>query len=367
MKGGVGRSTAAPQMEFVRAVIVGSGSSSSTPMLSCALSGSPCPNCEEALRCSGSKNHRLNPSFLIQLYHPTDRTVHNILIDCGKTFRESALKVFPSFLVRDFSAVLLTHDHADASYGIDDLREFSRKDVPIGVYADETTLAAMRGVYPYLFAEDMRSRGAGEPAKKEVKKNKFVATINWELFTRVERMDVVFSPRPKGVTTGNEGDIADGCETGAPAVWSFVPVGVPHGENYRANAFLVPMHDKSESPRLLLYVSDISELEDRFFTDLARSKVLLGVDPAVPIEVLVLDMLSRRPYVAHLHVEASIAAAKRINAAKTYYVGMSHRINYDEMMQELQQLGLGATMEMGYDGCVVSVGDSGLQHLSGRL
>lgn len=98
-------------------------------------------------------NSRLNPCLLIQLCHPHDKSIHNILIDCGKTFRQAALKTFPAFGVRDLSAVLLTHDHADACFGIDDLREFVRNDTDNGldIFADTRTTSSMQRAFGYLF------------------------------------------------------------------------------------------------------------------------------------------------------------------------------------------------------------------------
>nr|CCC92113.1 conserved hypothetical protein [Trypanosoma congolense IL3000] len=356
-------SDALPDMKFARAVIVGAGSSSATPMLSCALSNQPCPSCLDAMSNRSSRNHRLNPSFLIQLYHPSDHTIHNILIDCGKTFRESALKVFPSFHVRDFSALLITHGHADASYGIDDMREFNRPGTSLEVFADAATLKCMRGVYPYLFPESPSGESVCQSTGDNANKKKFVATIKWKPFVSLERSKLLISPRPSAVASAGSADGLGGGKSASAAVWSLVPIAVPHGEDYFANAFLLPLHARCEPPRLLLYVSDISKLEDNFFADLARAKKLLGAPQTASIEVLVIDMLSRKPYVSHLHVEASIAAAKLINATKTYFVGMSHRLEYTEMMAELQDRGLANSMEIGYDGCVVALGDVGLQRL----
>ena len=47
----------------------------------------------------------------------------NTLIDCGKTFREVVLKVFPKYGLKEIGALLLTHGHADAILGMDDLRD----------------------------------------------------------------------------------------------------------------------------------------------------------------------------------------------------------------------------------------------------
>ena len=43
-------------------------------------------------------------------------------IDVGKTFRENAIRWYPKHGVTKLDAVLLTHGHADAILGLDDLR-----------------------------------------------------------------------------------------------------------------------------------------------------------------------------------------------------------------------------------------------------
>ena len=47
----------------------------------------------------------------------------NILIDLGKTFRDAVITVLLPLHVRLVDAILLTHDHADAMGGLDDVRD----------------------------------------------------------------------------------------------------------------------------------------------------------------------------------------------------------------------------------------------------
>ncbi len=110
-------------------IFVGTGSSTGVPRIGCVQKVCPiyshqkpghCAVCDDAVK-PNSKNRRRNPSVLIQ------NGKHNILIDCGKTFRESMISIF--FLrinlkdcilqhkILHIDAVVLTHNHADAFLG----------------------------------------------------------------------------------------------------------------------------------------------------------------------------------------------------------------------------------------------------------
>ena len=56
-----------------------------------------------------NKNYRNNPSLLISFVHADSR--QNIVIDVGKTFRETAIRWFPEHGVQSIDAVILTHHH----------------------------------------------------------------------------------------------------------------------------------------------------------------------------------------------------------------------------------------------------------------
>lgn len=88
------------------------------------------------------KNRRRRASVLIE----DDGT--SILVDTSPDLREQML----SAKVKHLDAVFYTHDHADHTHGIDDLRGFyqtSRKRVP--VFGDEATISALRDRFSYIF------------------------------------------------------------------------------------------------------------------------------------------------------------------------------------------------------------------------
>jgi phosphoribosyl 1,2-cyclic phosphodiesterase len=71
------------------------------------------------------------------------------LIDCGKSFYTAALDVFPWKGFRQIDAVLLTHPHADALNGLDDLRSWTLGGAiqkSLDIYCDEATFKVVSRV-----------------------------------------------------------------------------------------------------------------------------------------------------------------------------------------------------------------------------
>ena len=192
-------------------LVLGCGPSSSVPSLRCLLSSS-CAVCHEAHCNPLSKNRRLNPSILIRAQQQGTTSTsqyHNILIDCGKTFRESALRIWPQQDVEAIDAVVLTHGHADACLGMDDLREVQRfvtstdpttheviKTVTdkLVVHCSEPTFGEIREKFEYLIekpvaapiATEDGSNGDAAPSPSPTPPPapfRWIAKLGFQLFT----------------------------------------------------------------------------------------------------------------------------------------------------------------------------------------
>jgi phosphoribosyl 1,2-cyclic phosphate phosphodiesterase len=90
------------------------------------------------------KNRRSRVSILVE------EGDHRILIDTSPDLRQQLLDAN----VQDIDAVFWTHDHADHTHGLDDLRGLLhlRNGRPIPCYGDAGTLASLRKRFAYVFA-----------------------------------------------------------------------------------------------------------------------------------------------------------------------------------------------------------------------
>lgn len=99
------------------------------------------------------RNRRGCTSVVVQGTSPKDGEQKTILIDCGKTFYSSALTQFPKHHLRKINAVLLTHGHADAVLGLDDLRAWTMGSViqdVMDIYLTQECYDVVANMFPYL-------------------------------------------------------------------------------------------------------------------------------------------------------------------------------------------------------------------------
>jgi phosphoribosyl 1,2-cyclic phosphate phosphodiesterase len=117
--------------------ILGCGSSSGVPRP--ALGWGDCdPN--------NPKNRRRRTSLLVERKAPSGVT--RILIDTSPDLREQLLDAEVDWV----DGVFYTHEHADHTHGIDDLRSlFIKRRRRVDVYLDEQTAAMMRLRFSYCF------------------------------------------------------------------------------------------------------------------------------------------------------------------------------------------------------------------------
>ncbi|MEO5951826.1 MAG: MBL fold metallo-hydrolase, partial [Chloroflexia bacterium] len=119
----------------LRITVLGSGTSVGVPMIGCH-----CRVCQS----TDPRDRRSRPSIAVQF----DGKV--VVIDAGPDFREQALRA----ALPRIDAILLTHEHADHVFGLDDVRPFNyRQGQSIPIYATRQVIDVVERIYSYAFGD----------------------------------------------------------------------------------------------------------------------------------------------------------------------------------------------------------------------
>ncbi len=189
-------------------------------------------------------------------------------------------------------AVLFTHDHADHTHGLDDIRAISvRRDAPLPMYGSAGTMQSLHDKFRYVFDESMRPMPG--------------------------------TAKPEGQTFL--------VEPGVPLTIGDLqvhPFTVPHGR-FDVTAYRIGR---------LGYVTDAKTVPQ------AALDVLRGV------KVLVLNALFRTAHPTHLSIPEAVAIAREIGADRTYLTHLTHENFHADLEAELP-----AGIAPAFDGLTVRV------------
>ncbi len=118
----------------IEATFLGTGTSQGVPVIAC--------NCE-VCRSADAKDKRLRSSLLLKIRG------QNFVIDAGPDFRQQILRE----KVNSLRAILLTHEHVDHVFGLDDIRSFNWiQKHPTDIYAEQRVQEAIKRIFSYVFA-----------------------------------------------------------------------------------------------------------------------------------------------------------------------------------------------------------------------
>lgn len=232
---------------------LGTGTSQGVPVI-----GSTHPVCLS----DDPRDKRLRASALISWKGFT------YVIDCGPDFRQQML----TQAVSKLDGIFFTHEHADHTAGIDDIRPFFFRQGDIPIYAHPRVIAALQRRFDYIFASDDRYPGAPAVHINEVHKD-----------------------HPLHL-----GDLA------------VMPIQAFHN---RLQVFGYRFGD-------LVYLTDIKRMEDTEFKKLVGAKVL------------VVNALRQAPHHSHFNLKEALAFAQRVGAAQTYFTHISHRLGFHEEVEK---------------------------------
>jgi len=255
--------------------ILGCGSSGGVPRLA-----EGAPNwgvCDPA----NPKNRRTRCSILVS------NGDSRVLVDTSPDLREQLLAA----RVGRIDGVLITHDHADQTHGIDDLRVLvlNEKGAMIDLWSDHHALNSLRHKFGYIFEQQ---RGSGYPP-----------------IVAAHQLPEPFAPF---------------AIAGIPVV----AFGVGHGRIRSLGFRFGP----------LAYTPDVDALDEAAFA------ALEGVD------CWIVDALRITPHPSHAHLARTLEWIARVKPKRAILTNMHIDMDYDTLMRELPP-----GVEPGYDGMTVTL------------
>ncbi len=264
------------------AILLGCGSSGGVPRLGGPDGAGDWGDCDP----SNPKNRRSRSSLLVR--QTASHGITQVLVDTAPDLREQLLRNH----ISDLDAVLFSHDHADQTHGIDDVRPlFHRRRAPIPAYWDAATQASLHPRFSYIF----EGRG-GYPA--------------------ILNAQPMAAPGTEMQISGAGGDLP------------VMPILQDHGGGPSLGFRFGP----------LAYSNDVVNLDEAAFG------LLEGV------EVWIVDALRRAPHPTHAHLDKTLGWIERLQPKRAILTNMHIDLDYDALCRELPP-----GVEPGFDSMVIDL------------
>ena len=232
---------------------MGTGTSQGIPVI-----GSDHPVCKS----NNPKDKRLRVSVLISWED------YNYVIDCGPDFRQQMLTQD----VRKLDGILFTHEHADHTAGIDDIRPFFFRQGDIPIYAHQRVVDSLKKRFDYIFADENRYPGA--PAVK---------------------VNLVCNDRPFLI-----GDI------------KVIPIEAYHN---RLQVFGYRIGD-------FAYLTDVKTINKE------------EIDKIKGVKILCVNALRDEPHHSHFNLEEALSFVDEVKPATTFFTHISHYMGFHEEVEK---------------------------------
>lgn len=238
----------------MKITFLGTGTSQGIPVI-----GSSHPVCLS----SNPKDKRLRVSVLIEW----DNYVY--VIDCGPDFRQQMLNAKCTKL----NGIVFTHEHADHTAGLDDIRPFYFKQGDIPVYAHKRVIKALEDRFEYIFETENKYAGAPGVTTHQIENKPFtLGGIN------------------------------------------VIPI---NGMHYKLQVFGFRLND-------FAYLTDMKTVEDK------------EIEKLKGVKVLVVNALREEQHVSHFNLDEALAFIDKVKPEKAYLTHISHLLGFhDEVQQRL--------------------------------
>ena len=237
----------------MKVYFLGTGTSQGIPVI-----GSDHPVCKS----TDFKDKRLRVSVWISWEN------HSFVIDCGPDFRQQMLVSGCTKV----DGILFTHEHADHTAGLDDIRPFNFRQGNMPIYLHERVLQSLKERFAYIFETVNKYPGAPSVEAVEVKNN-------------------------QNFSVGNK--IA-------------IPINVMHGDlqvfGYRIDDFA--------------YLTDVKTVED------------VEIEKLKNLKVLIVNALREEAHHSHFSLQEALDFIELIKPEKAYLTHISHTMGFHEEVQK---------------------------------
>lgn len=239
----------------LKVTFLGTGTSQGVPVI-----GSTHPVCLS----ENPKDKRLRVSVLISWGD------NNYVIDCGPDFRQQML-INP---ITKLDGILFTHEHADHTAGIDDIRPYFFRQGDISIYAHDRVIESLKERFDYIFADENRYPGAPAVAVNSIENNR---------------------PFMLGDT-------------------EVIPIEADHN---RLQVFGFRIRD-------FTYLTDVKRIKEEELEKIRGSKVV------------VVNALRNEPHHSHFNLEEALDFVENIQPETAYFTHISHMLGFhDEVEKKL--------------------------------
>lgn len=192
----------------------------------------------------------------------------SVVIDCGPDFRQQMLTSKCS----QIDAILFTHEHADHTAGLDDIRPFFFRQGPIPIYGHQRVLDNLSKRFDYIFNDENKYPGAPSVQKQVVVPNENFVIKN------------------KTIT----------------------PVNAMHGNlqvfGYKINDFV--------------YLTDVKTMENS------------EIEKIKGVKVLVINALREEEHSTHFNLKEALDFIHLVQPEKAYLTHISHLLGFHEEVQQ---------------------------------
>ena len=237
---------------MLKIIFLGTGTSQGIPII-----GSKHPVCLS----KNPKDKRLRVSIAISWKD------YFYVVDCGPDFRQQMLQCNAC----DLSGILFTHEHADHTAGIDDIRPFFFRQGKIEMYMSDRVHASLEQRFDYIFNDENKYPGA-----PSVQVNKIEAASPFHLAEK-----------------------------------KVIPIEVTH---YKMPVFGYRIDD-------FAYLTDVKTIAS------SEKEKLKNLD------VLVLNALRIDPHPSHLNLEEALALIEELQPKRAYLTHISHLLGFHDEVE----------------------------------